>query len=127
MINVRIVTPSGLYKETKASIINVVSSDGQRGILSNHMPIVMSLTISKMELEEEKREIYAIAGGLLYFRDNNCIILTSAIENKNDIDLNRAESAKQRAEGRIHDPNMDQKRAEIALKKALNRISIKTL
>ena len=125
MINVRIVTPNGLYKETIASIVNVVSLDGERGILPNHMPIVVSLKISKMELDEEKREVYAIAGGMLYFKDNECTILTPAIENKEDIDLRRAEEAKERAEKRIHDPNMDQKRAEIALRKAMNRISVK--
>lgn len=125
MINVRIVTPNGLYKETTASIINVVSLDGERGILPNHMPIVVSLKISKMELAEEKREVYAIAGGMLYFKDNECTILTPAIENKEDIDLRRAEEAKERAEKRIHDPNMDQKRAEVALRKAMNRISVK--
>ena len=125
MINVRIVTPNGLYKETTASIVNVVSLDGERGILPNHMPIVVSLKISKMELAEEKREVYAIAGGMLYFRDNECTILTPAIENKEDIDLRRAEEAKERAEKRIHDPNMDQKRAEVALRKAMNRISVK--
>ena len=125
MINVRIVTPNGLYKETIASIVNVVSLDGERGILPNHMPIVVSLKISKMELAEEKREVYAIAGGMLYFKDNECTILTPAIENKEDIDLRRAEEAKGRAEKRIHDPNMDQKRAEVALRKAMNRISVK--
>ena len=125
MINVLIVTPNGLYKETTASIINVVSLDGERGILPNHMPIVVSLKISKMELAEEKREVYAIAGGMLYFKDNECTILTPAIENKEDIDLRRAEEAKERAEKRIHDPNMDQKRAEVALRKAMNRISVK--
>ena len=125
MINVRIVTPNGLYKETIASIVNVVSLDGERGILPNHMPIVVSLKISKMELAEEKREVYAIAGGMLYFKDNECTILTPAIENKEDIDLRRAEEAKERAEKRIHDPNMDQNRAEVALRKAMNRISVK--
>ena len=78
-----------------------------------------------MELAEEKREVYAIAGGMLYFKDNECTILTPAIENKEDIDLRRAEEAKERAEKRIHDPNMDQKRAEVALRKAMNRISVK--
>ncbi len=122
-IKVKILTPLGLYKETEASIINVVSEDGQRGILPNHMPIVVILTISKMELEEEKREIYAVAGGMLYFKDNECTILCNAIENKTDIDLDRAYKAKERAEGHLKDPNSDLKRAELALKRAMNRIS----
>lgn len=125
MINVKIVTPKGVYKETKASIINIVSEDGQRGILKNHMPIVVSLVISKMTMQEEKRETYAIAGGSLYFRDNECTILTPAIEHEDEIDLNRALQAKERAEANMKNPNKDFKRAETALKRAMNRIKIK--
>ena len=123
-IKVKILTPLGLYKETEAAIINVVSEDGERGILPNHMPIVVILTISKMEIEEEKREIYAVAGGMLYFKDNECTILCDAIENKTDIDLSRAQRAKERAETHLNDPASDLKRAEIALKRAMNRINI---
>lgn len=126
MIKVKILTPDGLYKETSASIINAVSDDGQRGILPNHMPIVMNLKISRLEMNEEKREVYAVSGGVLYFKDNECTILTPAIENKDDIDLNRAEAAKERAEGRLGDQNSDIKRAELSLKRALNRIDVKT-
>ena len=56
-------------------------------------------------------------------------ILTDSIENKKDIDLARAENAKRRAEERLksNDPNIDFKRAELALKKALNRIEVKNL
>ena len=52
-------------------------------------------------------------------------ILTDAIESKEEIDLRRAEEAKQRAEARLDDPNMDMRRAEVALKKEINRISVK--
>lgn len=125
MIKVKILTPNGPYKETSASIINAVSEDGQRGILSNHMPIVMNLKISRLEMAEEKRETYAIAGGVLYFKNNECTILTPAIENKEDIDLERAKAAKDRAEGHLHNQNSDIKRAELSLKRALNRINVK--
>lgn len=123
-IDVRILTPDGLYKETKASIVNVVSENGQRGILPSHMPIVMTLVISKMELEEETREIYAISGGMLYFNDDKCTILTPAIENQKEIDFDRASSAKDRAMSHLNNPNSDIKRAELALKRAMNRINV---
>ena len=125
MINVRIVTPNGLYKETKASIINCRSTEGERGILPNHMPIVLSLAIAKLELEEEKREKYAIAGGMLHFKNNECIILTSAIEHESEIDLERAKASKERAETRLQSIDADLRRAELSLKRAINRISIK--
>lgn len=126
-IRVKILTPDGLYKTTEASIVNVTSEDGQRGILPSHMPIVMILNIGKMELEEEKREVYAVAGGMLYFKDDECTILCSAIENKDEIDLNRAIKAKERALEHLNDPNSDLKRAEVALKRAINRIDIRSL
>ena len=126
--DVTINTPRGLYKQTKASIVNVVSPDGQRGILPNHMPIVVSLTVSKMTMEEEERETYAISGGVLFFRNNQCTILTPAIENVKDIDVNRAQMAKERAEERlrrVYDEHVDMARAQAALKRAINRINIK--
>ena len=127
MIHCRIVTPHGVYKETDASIINIETTDGQRGILPNHMPLVTMLKIGKMTLEEPSgREEYAVAGGLFYFRDNLAEILTDAVESKDDIDVERAMSAKQRAERRLasNNPNYDLQRAQIALEKALNRLSV---
>lgn len=128
MITCRVITPEGLYKEFETPIINIETIEGQRGILSNHMPIVTMLKIGKMETEEEgEREVYAVAGGMFYFRENKAEVLTDAIENQKEIDEDRAEAAKERAERRLHssDPNIDLKRAEVALQKALNRLDVK--
>ena len=128
MIHCRIVTPHGVYKEMDTPIINVDTEDGQRGILPNHMPIVMMLKIARMETEENgTRQEYAVAGGLFYFRENQAEILTDAIENKNEIDAERAARAKERAEKRLasDDPNYDLQRARIALQKAINRMNVK--
>ncbi|MBR2846377.1 MAG: ATP synthase F1 subunit epsilon [Solobacterium sp.] len=127
MIHCRIVTPKGVYKEMDASIINIVTTDGERGILPNHMPLVTMLKIGKMTAEESTgRQEYAVAGGLFYFRDNLAEILTDAVESKEEIDVERAESARQRAEKRLaaNNPNLDIQRARIALEKALNRLSV---
>jgi len=125
VIEVYIMTPKGLYKQTKASIINIVTSEGQRGLLPRHMPIVCALEISQMSMEEESgRETYTISGGTLYLRDDVCRILTPSIENVKDIDVERAKSAKERAEKLIedNDSNLDLKRAQLALARALNRL-----
>ncbi len=128
LIHVRIVTPKGCYKEFDTPILNVKTVDGQRGILPNHMPIVTMLDIGKMESEESnERNAYAVAGGLLYFRDNLAEIMTDAIENQKDIDEQRALAAKERAMKRLEQQKegLDLKRAEIALKKAVNRLNVK--
>lgn len=125
--HVRIVTPFGVYKEFDTTILNIQTEDGNQGVLANHMPLVTMLRIGTMTSDENgQRQTYAISGGLFYFRENLAEILTDAIENKNDIDIQRAEEAKKRAEQRLHskDPNIDMKRAELALKKALNRLEV---
>ena len=121
------VTPHGVYREWDTAILNIQTSDGDQGILANHMPLVTMLKIGKMTSDiDGKREEFAVAGGLFYFRENLAEVLTDAIENKVDIDIARAEKSKERAEERLRkaDPSIDIKRAEVSLKKAMNRLSV---
>ena len=69
---------------------------------------------------------YAIAGGTLFVTESECKIITSAIENEAEIDYSRAQNAKERAEKRLLNKNedIDIKRAEVALKRAINRLSL---
>jgi len=127
MINLRIITPDGVYKEVTTSIINVTSSDGERGILPNHMPVVFMLNIGKLQTEEDGvRKDYAIAGGMFYFENNEAKMLVHAIEAKEDIDIARALASKERQLEKLEskDPNIDMKRAAIALTRALNRLKV---
>lgn len=127
MFSVKIITPQGLYKEVETSILNVVTTDGARGVLTNHVPLVTMLKVSKMStVENNVREEYAVHGGMLYFKDNLATILTDACEHSSDIDLERALSAKERAEKRLAsgDSNVDIIRAEAALSRAIARISV---
>ena len=88
----------------------------------------MKVKCGKRETEEKgERKEYAVAGGLFYFRENKAEILTDAIENKDEIDAERAARAKERAEQRLKsdNPNFDLQRARIALQKAINRMNVK--
>lgn len=127
MFNVKIVTPEAPVRTFESDQINIVTPNGEMGILSNHMPLVTMLNISIMSsILNGNRERFTIAGGVLFFKNNEATILSDAVEHEGDIDLARAEHAKQRAEERLHskDPEIDAKRAQIALLKALNRIDI---
>lgn len=127
MFNVKIVTPEAPVRSFESDQINIVTPNGEMGILSNHMPLVTMLNISIMSsILNGNRERYSIAGGVLFFKNNEATILSDAVEHEGDIDLARAEHAKQRAEERLRskDPEIDAKRAQIALLKALNRIDI---
>lgn len=128
MFKVKIITPLAKVRYLETSILNVVTPQGEMGILSNHMPIVTMISISRMStVETNGRMNYAIAGGVLFFNDNEATILTDAIENQTEIDLERALAAKARAEDylKTKDPEIDIKRAEVALRKAINRINVK--
>jgi len=125
-IKVRIITPFGVYKETEASIVNFRSNEGQRGLLANHMPLVTIIPVSQIIMVENGvRETYAVGNGMLYFRDNLCRILVDVIENKKDIDKNRAILAKERALSLLENKkeSTDLERAELSLKKAINRLN----
>ena len=126
MFSVKIITPSGLYREVETSILNVVTTDGARGVLTNHVPLVTMLKISKMStVENNVREEYAINGGMLYFKDNLATILTDSCEHSSEIDVERALAAKERAEKRLAQPdNIDVRRAEAALSRAINRLNV---
>lgn len=96
-IDVSIITPQGLYKQTQTSILNVETSDGARGILPNHVPVVTMLRSGVLNLEENgRRENYFCDGGLLYYRNNKAEILTDRVMHASEID--RAEAQKQAEE-----------------------------
>jgi len=128
MFLVKVITPQAKVRLINTEILNIVNSDGQMGLLSHHMPIISMVKISKMStIEDGVRHNYAIAGGVLFYQDNEATLLADAFESQDEIDLERAFEAKQRATERLSENNteIDVKRAQIALAKALNRISVK--
>lgn len=128
MMDVKIITPTGLYKQCQAIQINARSVEGEFGLLSDHMPMVAMLTISRLEIVEENiSHEYAISGGMLHFANNVVRILTDAIEGEEEIDVERACKAKERAEKRLasQETEVNMRRAEVALQKAVNRMSLK--
>jgi len=84
-------TYAGLYRTIETSKLNCPTVDGRRTILSNHMPIIMPLSIGVLETEE-KGEIkhYAINAGVLYFHDNEAIIVTDDVYLTTEINEEKA-------------------------------------
>lgn len=122
----KIVTPKGIYKETDVEMLNIRTTEGQLGILANHLPLAAGLEISEMNyLINGERYSYALAGGFVYVNDDETTIIANTIESEEEIDLNRAEEAKKRAEARLAKKDGDLQRAEIALKRAVTRINVK--
>ena len=126
MITVNMITPTGSYKTIEATSVTLDTTDGQRGILSNHMPIVLMLKIGTIKcVVEDKVQKFTTSGGMMYFENNAMTILSNAIENYDTIDLERAQEAYNRAQQRLNAKNdgIDVQRAQLALSRALNRIN----
>lgn len=127
MLHIKIITPLGLYLECEGESIHVATVEGETTLLPNHMPLVAMLKPCRCVLRiDGKNEVYALSGGLLQLADNEARILTDAIEGRAEIDIERARRARERAEKRLakKDDKTDLQRAEVALKKAINRIHV---
>ncbi|AJD92321.1 F0F1 ATP synthase subunit epsilon [Jeotgalibacillus haloalkalitolerans] len=126
-VNVNIVTPDGPVYESAVEMVSTKAQSGELGILPGHIPMVAPLEIGAVRLKKEGRtELVAVTGGFLEVRPEQVTILAQAAEPATDIDIDRAKEAKQRAERLLQakQDNVDFKRAELALRRAMNRIDV---
>jgi len=99
--------------------------DGEFGILSNHVPVMIALDIGVTKvIQNGKVKHFTTMGGVFQFRDNEGIILTPTAENGKDIDVARAKEALARAKALLaeHNAEIDAKRAEAAIARAMVRL-----
>ncbi|GAA3017336.1 F0F1 ATP synthase subunit epsilon [Tetragenococcus solitarius] len=132
-LTVNVVTPNGLVYDHHAVIVVAKTNNGELGILANHAPIIAPLDIDEIRIKrtdsDEHVDWVAINGGVIEVRDNIVTIIADSAERARDIDITRAQRAKQRAEETIEKAkeksDVDElRRAEVALHRALNRINV---
>ncbi|WP_232697895.1 F0F1 ATP synthase subunit epsilon [Brevibacillus daliensis] len=127
-LTVEIVTPERVVYSGEAKMVIVRGVSGELGILPQHMPIVSPLKVAPVRIlfEEGKETIIAVSGGFMEVSDNKVTILAESAELPGDIDPDRAEEAKRRAEKRLSDKtsDLDIKRAEYALQRAIMRLDV---
>jgi F-type H+-transporting ATPase subunit epsilon len=126
-IKVSVVTPDGPVYESDVEMVSTRTASGEIGILPGHIPLVAPLQIAAVRLKKDGQTDYvAVSGGLLEVRPDQVSILAQAAEVSDSIDIDRALKAKERAEQRLREQkqnNVDFKRAELALQRAINRIN----
>ena len=120
MLAVKIITPTGLYLEGECEAIHATTVEGEMTLLPSHMPVVAMLATSKLSLKRDgDYKHYAVAGGMLHLHRDQVNILTDAIEGEKEIDLKRAEAAKERALKRL-----EKKRSTVSVLPITNEKSI---
>ncbi|UFT98943.1 F0F1 ATP synthase subunit epsilon [Radiobacillus kanasensis] len=126
-LTVSVVTPDGPVLEDTFEMVSCKSEIGELGILPGHIPMVAPLSISAVRLKSADNEKkLAVNGGFLEIRPDKVTILAQSAEDPTKIDVDRAKKAKERAEQRLQSKqdDIDFRRAELALKRAINRLEI---
>ncbi len=127
-IHLKVITHEKIVYEKDIDELYVQATDGRIGFLKNHVPTMCALGIGVTKaINENESQCIATMGGILQFSNNEATILTDVAELDCDIDIARANQAKERAQARLiaKEDNLDIIRAQIALSKAIARISAK--
>ncbi|AKP66381.1 F0F1 ATP synthase subunit epsilon [Companilactobacillus ginsenosidimutans] len=132
-MTVNIVTPDGVVYNHHANLIIASAIDGDIGIMRNHEPIIAPLKICEVRVRRvdspNHEDAIAVNGGFLEFSNDLVSIVANSAERAIDIDLVRAKYQKEQAESTIQTAREkndvdDLDRAQVSLRKAINRINV---
>ncbi len=128
-LNLEIVTPDKPIFNEVVESITVPGTMGNFQILKNHAPLISTFDVGVVTVKSGSEPAYfSTSGGTVEVNDNKVLVLADSIEPIEQIDLDRAEKAKERAEEHLKkkkEENVSEERAAAALKRAINRISVK--
>jgi F-type H+-transporting ATPase subunit epsilon len=131
MFRLSIVTPEKVFFEADIRSLIVPGTEGYLGVLSNHAPLITALQPGKIEFRDidDQQHFLAVTSGFLEVSGNVATLLADAVEETEEIDLKRAEAARDRAWEMLKaaasgDKNIDIPRARASLERARNRIKI---
>lgn len=124
---VKVISPERVFYEGEADMIELITTEGEIGVLPGHIPLTTILKpgVLRIALNGEKKEA-ALHEGFVEILPESVTILAEACEWPDEIDINRANEAKIRAERRIKsgDSSVNLVRAEMALYKSLIRLEL---
>ena len=126
----KVITPEGVTYDSEVTEVVVPTVSGEITVLHKHTPMVSTLSpggVMKIRKEEGDEHILAISGGLIETRKSGkVVVLADRAERAEDIDINRAEEARKRAEAIMQrkefDTDIDHVRAKALLQKEIARI-----
>ena len=127
-IHLEIVTPDRQVARDKVIAVSVPGKEGYLGILPGHAPLLSLLKIGELSYTQANVTHYiAINWGFVEVLPDRVIILAESAERAEEIDIERARQARQRAEDRLaklSDSEIDMNRARAALERAMARLEV---
>jgi F-type H+-transporting ATPase subunit epsilon len=126
-LNLEIITPEKPVFKDQIEAVTIPGTLGSFQILKDHAPLISSFEVGVIKVKKGSAEsFYTTSGGTVEVNLNHVLVLADSIEKINDIDVDRAEQAKKRAEERLQrksEAEIDEARAKAALNRALNRLN----
>ena len=125
LFELKIIEPDGMFFEGEGEFLEFTSVEGQMGVYKNHIPLttILEPCVVKIHANGEAKKA-AVLGGFIEIQKERITILAEDANWPEEIDVERAKAAKQRAEERLNkkEAGLDVVRAEAALKRAMARI-----
>lgn len=127
-IHLEVVTPIGPVVSDDVDIVTAPGYGGEFGVLANHAPFLSTIKTGTLSFKKDKQTKYLmVSGGFSEVSNNKVTFLVESAEFGQDIDVDRAMLAKERAEKRLaqalqHSEKINLTRAEAAMQRALARL-----
>ena len=120
------ITPDRTFFEGEVRMVEFNTTEGEIGVYKNHIPMTVVIKPGVLTITGDKVLKAALHSGFAQILQDRITILAEVIEWPDEIDKNRAEAARSRAEKLIaeHDAATDIARAETALNRAMARINV---
>lgn len=128
LFTLQIISPDRIFYEGKASFVEMVTSEGEIGVYKNHIPMTNILVPGIITIHEaDKVKEAAIHAGFVEILPDRITVMAEVAEWPDEIDVNRAEKARNRAEDRLQrgGSEVNIARAEAALRRSLTRLELK--
>lgn len=126
LFELKIIEPDGMFFEGEGEFLEFTSVEGQMGVYKNHIPLttILEPCVIRIHANGETKKA-AVLGGFIEIQKERITILAEDANWPDEIDVERAKAAKQRAKERLSkkEEGLDMLRAEAALKRAVARIS----
>ena len=126
-IKLDIVTPQKISYSEEINVLEAPAIDGLIGILPGHAPLVTALEIGVLRVVRNQEEIMiSISEGFMEVKPDQIKVVVRTAELPQEINVERAEEAKERAESRLNngDKKNDETRAKAALERAIARLKV---
>ncbi len=128
LFRLEIVTPQKSVFSGEIESFTAPGASGSFQILRNHAPFLSTITVGEVKIRDVSgnESLYSTSGGFVEVSHNHVTFLAETIEKNAEIDVERARSAKERAETRLREkePGIDFARARAALLRAVNRMKV---